>query len=296
MNFKTALPAKPKENAAQFQSYISSLSTNTEKEMHSLISILDLARNIISITHTCAPTLMAPPTGPGHAPPTPGLAPPPRSPVVQVGLQLAALHPLLAVGAEGAEHRQLVQKVAHQQAGGPALVQLQPLPVHWAEVLLAQEAAQAQEAVGVAAGRVRGPQQRLQADVAHQLVVHLVLVLVQVAFLPAVALPALLARLRPGEPRRGRGRSGLRHGRRVLGWRVRTSSRVPPRPARPPRVQRAPLSSDPYARVSRCPLETAKLVRSKSRTARFLGDIQYSPTVHRSSSWTFCEMRKKKMN
>lgn len=93
--------------------------------------------------------------------------------MVEVRLQLAALHGALALGVKGAQHAELVQQVAHQQATGPALGHLQPLAVHGAEVLLAQEAAEALVAVGVAARRVHGPQQGLQADVAHQLVVHL---------------------------------------------------------------------------------------------------------------------------
>lgn len=89
------------------------------------------------------------------------------SPVVQVRLQLAALHLLLALGAVRAGHHQLVQQVPDQEAGGPALLQLQPLAVHGAEVLLLQEAAQAVEAVRVAARRVHGSEERLQTDVAH---------------------------------------------------------------------------------------------------------------------------------
>lgn len=60
---------------------------------------------------------------------------------MQVRLEFAALHAALALGMEGAEDGELVQQVAHQQAGGPALGQLEALAVHGAEVLVAQEAA-----------------------------------------------------------------------------------------------------------------------------------------------------------
>lgn len=115
-----------------------------------------------------------------------------------MGLQLAALHLLLALSVVRAEHGQLVQQVPDQQAGGPALVQLQPLAVHGTEVLLLQEAAEALEAVGVSARCVHGMQQGLQTDVAHELVIYLILVLVQVVLLASLVLLAtLLAHLCP---------------------------------------------------------------------------------------------------
>lgn len=115
-----------------------------------------------------------------------------------MGLQLAALHLLLALSVVRAEHGQLVQQVPDQQAGGPALVQLQPLAVHGTEVLLLQEAAEALEAVSVSARRVHGPQQGLQTDVAHQLIIYLVLVLIQVVLLaPFMLLATVLTHLCP---------------------------------------------------------------------------------------------------
>lgn len=110
---------------------------------------------------------------------------------MQVGLEFAALHLLLTLFRVRAHHSQLVQQVPDQQAGGTALMQLQPLAVHGAEVLLFQEVAKAMKAVSVATGGVHGFEQRLQADVADQLIVHLVQVLIQVALLAFVLLATL---------------------------------------------------------------------------------------------------------
>lgn len=124
-------------------------------------------------------------------------------PVVQVWLQFTALHLLLTLCIVGAHHSQLVQKVPDQQAGGTALVQLQPLAVHRAEVLLFQEVAQTVKAIGVAARGVHRSEEGLQTDVANQFIVHLILVLVQVAVLAVVLLSALLAYARPRQTRSG---------------------------------------------------------------------------------------------
>lgn len=113
-------------------------------------------------------------------------------PVVQVRLQLTALHLLLTLRAVRAHHDQLVQQVPDQQAGGSTLVQLQPLAVHRAEVLLFQEVAQTMKAVGVPTRGVHGSDEGLQTDVANQFVVHIVLVLVQMAFQAFMLLAALL--------------------------------------------------------------------------------------------------------
>lgn len=113
-------------------------------------------------------------------------------PVVQVRLQFTALHLLLTLCMVWAHHSQLVQQIPDEQAGGTALVQLQPLAVHRAEVLLFQEVAQTMKAIGVTTRRVHRFEERLQTDVANQFIVHIVLVLVQVAFKAIVLLATLL--------------------------------------------------------------------------------------------------------
>ncbi|TNN44292.1 hypothetical protein EYF80_045527 [Liparis tanakae] len=118
-----------------------------------------------------------------------------------VRLQLTALHLQLTLCRVRAHHRQLVQQVPDQQAGGTALMQLQPQAVHGAEVLLLQKVAEAMEAVRVATRGVHRSEEGLQADVANQLIVHLVLVLVQVAVQALVLLATLLTDARPREAR-----------------------------------------------------------------------------------------------
>lgn len=117
-------------------------------------------------------------------------------PVVQVRLQFTALHLLLTL-IVGAHHSQLVQQVPDQQAGGTALVQLQPLAIHGAEVLLFQEVAQTVKAIGVATRGVHRSEEGLQADVANQFIIHIILVLVQVALQAIVLLATLLTDPRP---------------------------------------------------------------------------------------------------
>lgn len=92
----------------------------------------------------------------------------------------------------GTRHHQLIQQVPDQKAGRAAQVQLQPLAVHWAEVLLFQEITQTLEAVGVTTRGVHGSDEGLQTDVAHQFIVHIVLVLVQVALEAFVLLATVL--------------------------------------------------------------------------------------------------------
>ena len=125
----------------------------------------------------------------------------PTLPVVQVRLQLTALHLHLALCSVRTHHRQLVQQVPDQQTGGTALMQLQPQTVHGAEVLLFQEVAQAMKAVRVATRGVHRSEQWLQADVTNQFIVHLVLVLVQVVVRALVLLAALLTHPSPGQTR-----------------------------------------------------------------------------------------------
>lgn len=112
-------------------------------------------------------------------------------PVFEVGLQVTSRHAEGADRGQRARHRQLVQQLVHQYAGSAACLQLQPRPVQWAEVPLLEEATQAAGAEGVSARGVERLHQRLQADVAHQVVVHLQTVVVKVVLPAAVDLATL---------------------------------------------------------------------------------------------------------
>lgn len=112
-----------------------------------------------------------------------------------MSLQLTALHALLALSLEGTQHNQLVQQVPHQQAGLVALLEGELLAIHGTEAVLLHEVLQALETVRVPTGRVHGLQQGLQADVADQLVVHLVLEVVEVIVQQGVGLATLAAQL-----------------------------------------------------------------------------------------------------
>lgn len=87
---------------------------------------------------------------------------------------------------EGAAYNQLVKQLVHQQAGPPAALQHEGHAAHWAEIALQQEAGETLLAVGVTAGRVQGPDERLQADVAHKVIVHLIHVHILVILLQFV--------------------------------------------------------------------------------------------------------------
>lgn len=82
----------------------------------------------------------------------------------------------------------------HQDAGSAACLQLQPCPVQRAEIPFLEEAAQAAGAEGVSARCVEGLHQRLQADVAHKVVVHLQAVIIKVVLPAAVDLATLWTR------------------------------------------------------------------------------------------------------
>lgn len=68
---------------------------------------------------------------------------------------------------------------------------MKSLPVQWTEILLLQEVPEALAAERVSTGGIQRLQQRLKANVAHQVIVHFVLVIVQVVF----SRPVLLATL-----------------------------------------------------------------------------------------------------
>lgn len=105
-------------------------------------------------------------------------------------LQVAALHYLGAVLGERAGHHQLVEELVDQDAGFLAVLEDHGHAVQGAEVLVYQEVGEAESAVGVSAGRVQGLQQRLQADVAYEVVVHVFCVGVEVILLGGVGLAA----------------------------------------------------------------------------------------------------------
>lgn len=135
---------------------------------------------------------------------------------MQVRLQFTALHLLLTLRTVGAHHNQFVQQVPDQQAGWPALVQLKPLAVHWAEVLLFQKITQTIGAIGVATGGVHGSDEGLQADVAHQFIVHIVQVFVQMAFKAFVLLATLLTDACPRQAPRAAAAFGLGCSHRLI--------------------------------------------------------------------------------
>lgn len=76
-------------------------------------------------------------------------------------------------------------------------MQLKPLPVHRAEVLLFQKVAQTVEAIRVATRGVHRSDEGLQTDVANQFIVHIILIIVQMAFEAVVLLATLLTDPRP---------------------------------------------------------------------------------------------------
>lgn len=151
-----------------------------------------------------------------------------NSPVVQVSFQLTALHGLLALSLERTQHKELIQQVPHQQTGLVALLEGELLAIHGAEVVLLHEVLKALEAVGVPTGRVHGLQQGLQADVADELIVHLVLEVVQVIVQQGVGLATLTAQL--GDLGHGVLRDGVSHGSQQQGGDCHTAA--PPQTSR----------------------------------------------------------------
>lgn len=111
-------------------------------------------------------------------------------PGLKVMLEVAALQYLGAVLPKRAGHQQLVEEFVDQDAGLLAVLQNQRLAVHGAEVLLHQEVGEAEGAVGVSTWSVQGVQQSLQADVADEVIIHILRVAVEVVFLQGVGLAA----------------------------------------------------------------------------------------------------------
>lgn len=97
---------------------------------------------------------------------------------------------------EGASYGQLVQQLVHQQAGLPAALQHEGRPAHGAEITLQQEAGETLLAIGMSTGRVQGLDERLQTDVTHEVIVHLVFVKVLMVLLQLVAVATRGAQFR----------------------------------------------------------------------------------------------------
>lgn len=97
---------------------------------------------------------------------------------------------------EGASHRQLVQQLLHQQARLPAVLQHEGRAAHGAEVALQKETGETLLAVGMSTGCVQGPDERLQADVTDQIVIHLIFIEVLVILLQLVAMATCFAEIR----------------------------------------------------------------------------------------------------
>lgn len=105
-------------------------------------------------------------------------------------LEIAARQHFSAVLRERARDQQLVEQLVDQDAGLLAVLQDHGLAVHGAEVFLHQEVGETLGAVGVSARSVQRVQQGLQADVAHQVVIYVVGVRIEVVFLWGVVLAA----------------------------------------------------------------------------------------------------------
>lgn len=129
----------------------------------------------------------------------------PSLPRLKVTLQVAALEHLSAAVRERAGHQQLVEELVDQDVGLLAVLQNQGLAIHGAEVLLHQEAGEAEGAVRVSTWSVQRVQKSLQADVADEVVVHVFRVGVEVVFLGGVGLATHHTQ-------------GCRAGIRVLSW------------------------------------------------------------------------------
>lgn len=138
-------------------------------------------------------------------------ASPQALPCLKVLLEVTALQDLGAVLRERAGHHQLVEKLVDQDAGLLAMLQHHRLTIHRAEVLLHQEVGEAERAIGVSTGGVQRVQQSLQADVAHEVIVHIFRVGVEVVFLGGVGLAANHTQ-GFGAGIRGTGRVRLAHG------------------------------------------------------------------------------------
>lgn len=112
-------------------------------------------------------------------------------PVFKVCLQVTARHTEGADWRQRTGHGQLVQQLVNQYAGPAAGLQLQSRPVQWTEVPLLQEATQTAGTESVSTGCIQWLHQWLQANVAHQVVIHLQPVVVEVVLSAAVDLTTL---------------------------------------------------------------------------------------------------------
>lgn len=104
-------------------------------------------------------------------------------PALDVVLHLTTKQRFCAKLSERTAYNQLVEQLVHQQAGPPAALQHEGRTAHGTEVALQEEAGETLLAVGVTAGCVQGLDERLQTDVAHEVIINLILVHVLVVFL-----------------------------------------------------------------------------------------------------------------
>lgn len=117
-------------------------------------------------------------------------------PALDVVLHFATWHYFSAVVSERTRHTQLIQQLVHQQAGLPAALQHEWRATHGTKVALQQKAGETLLAVGMSTGRVQGPDERLQADVTDEVVVHLIFVEVLVVLLQQVAVATCCTKAR----------------------------------------------------------------------------------------------------
>lgn len=108
-----------------------------------------------------------------------------------MGFQVTSWHAERADWGQRAGHRQLIQQLVHQDAGSAAGLELEVGPVKRAEVPLLEEAPKTAGAECVATWSVQRLHQWLQTNVAHQVIVHLQTVVVQVVLPAAVDLATL---------------------------------------------------------------------------------------------------------
>ncbi len=100
------------------------------------------------------------------------------SPAPDVSLHFSPRQHFSAVFGKGAGHPQFIQQLVHQKAGLATGLQHQGSAVHRAEVALQQEVCQALLAIGMSTGGVQWPDQRLKADVAHKVIIHLLFIVI----------------------------------------------------------------------------------------------------------------------
>lgn len=113
--------------------------------------------------------------------------------VLEMHLQTAPGHRLVAVPDIRAHNDQLVQDASHEDAARLDVPLADQLLVRGTRLLHPEVRLEADEAVGVPARRVDGVHERLEADAAEELVLRVVWVIVEVVLAQLVALSAAIA-------------------------------------------------------------------------------------------------------